>query len=302
MELVQRRSADTLATLETISIHEELKHWAEHLGRLEPALRINLKLEAEQDQLHTNPHRLQHLLFTLMASIADGLPEARAIMGVSTRIDETGLEKRLHIEIRDGGGLETFAGVGTDMERQLVSEHNLAAEEFSDWISLATQVDAELKIRRDEGVVTRIELFLPLGDSQTGMGTESAPGLHQIWIVEDDDREYETLLRMLSPTRLICTRFTSAADIRNQFALSPRPPDRVQLKYHLPDQRGAEVRSWLYEQDADLPVILISSFHATHPGIATANSLPSTLYLQKPFDSQDLIDMIKMNLDDTLPG
>lgn len=298
VDLIQRRSADTLANLEIISIHEELKRWADHLGRLEPALRINLKLEAEQDQLHTNPHRLQHLLFTLMASIADGLPEGRAIMGVSTRIDELGPGKRLHIEIRDGGGLETFAGVTPDVERQLVSEHNLAAEEFADWISLATQLDAELKIRRDEGVVTRIELFLRLGDAPSAAATEPSSGLHQIWIVEDDDQEYETLVRMLSTTRLICTRFTSAADIRGQFALSPRPPDMVLLKYHLPDQRGAEVRSWLYEQDADLPVILISSFHVTHPGIATANSLPSTLYLQKPFDSQDLIDMIKMNLDE----
>lgn len=298
MELIQRRSADTLATLEIISIHEELKRWAEHLGRLEPSLRINLKLEAERDQLYTNPHRLQHLLFTLMASIADGLPEGRAIMGVSTRIDAAGPEERLHIELRDGGGLETFAGVAPEVEQQLVSEHNLAADEFADWISLATQLDAELKIRRDEGVVTRIELFLPLGNTPSGAATDTASGLHQVWIVEDDDREYETLVRMLSTTRLICTRFTSAADIRKQFALSPRPPDLVVLKYHLPDQRGAEVRSWLYEQDTDLPVILISSFHATHPGIATANSLPSTLYLQKPFDSRDLIDMIKMNLDE----
>jgi CheY-like chemotaxis protein len=302
VDLIQRRSADTLAARETLSVHAELKRWADHISRLEPTLRINLKLEAEQDQLHTNPQRLQHLLFTLMAGVADGLPEAKAIMGVSTRIEEKGQEKYLHIELRDGGGLATFAGIENTVEQQLLSEHNLAAEEFSDWISLATHLEAELKIRRDEGVVTRIELFLPLDTTPDALDSGTASGIHQIWIVEDDDREFETLVRMLTPTRLVCTRFTSAAEIREKFTLSPRPPDMVLLKYHLPDQRGAEVRSWLYEQDADLPVILISSFQATHPGIATANSLPSTLYLQKPFDSRDLIDMIKMNLDDTLPG
>jgi DNA-binding response OmpR family regulator len=107
---------------------------------------------------------------------------------------------------------------------------------------------------------------------------------------------------MLQTLPVSCTRFHSAAELKEKFATASTAPDMVLLKYYLPDERGADVRSWIYEQDPSLPVILISSLDATHPGIATVNRLPSTLYLQKPFDASALLDMIHLNLDDTLAG
>lgn len=219
-------------------------------------------------------------------------------MGLSTRTVQHHGEPFLHVEIRDGGGLATFAGVGGETDAKLTEEQNQAALEFADWFTLASRMKAELNVLRDEGIVTRAELYLPLHPQAVEESTDP----HHIWIVEDEDREFESLHHMLQTDNLHCTRFVSAADLREKFSLTTNPPDLVLLKYYLPDQRGAEVRSWIYEQDPALPVIMISGLQATHPGIATANSLPSTLYLQKPFDSQDLLDMVHMNLDDTLPG
>ncbi|MDF3127633.1 response regulator [Kiritimatiellaeota bacterium B1221] len=290
----------TLHRTAEVSVHDILEKWQKEFGLQHPSLRINLRLDAETDQVTANACQLQHMLFTLMASIADGLPEGRAIMGVSTRNllkDQTDL---LHLEIRDGGGLATFAGVGGQTDQNVLLEQNQAAEEFSDWFTLASRMDAELHVLRDEGVVTRAELLLPLKAKKTEHENELPT--HHLWIVEDDDREFESLQHMLQQGEIHCTRFHSAKELRENFSLARVSPDLVLLKYYLPDQRGAEVRTWLYEQDPALPVILISGLQATHPGIATANSLPSTLYLQKPYDSQTLLDMVKMNLDDTLPG
>ena len=296
---IRKLSQETFRATGEVSVHEILEKWQKEFGRQHASLRINLRLDAETDQVTANAHQLQHMLFTLMASIADGLPEGRAIMGVSTRNITKNQEKLLHLEIRDGGGLATFAGVGGQTDQTVLLEQNQAAEEFADWFTLASRMDAELHVLRDEGVVTRAELLLPL---QPKSKPENAANAHHLWIVEDDDREFESLQHMLNQGDLHCARFTSAEELRKNFALAKQPPDLVLLKYYLPDQRGAEVRSWLYEQDPALPVILISGLQATHPGIATANSLPSTLYLQKPYDSQTLLDMVKMNLDDTLPG
>jgi CheY-like chemotaxis protein len=279
-----------------------LERWQTHFSEKYPNLRTTLRLEAQKNCLSANTHQLQHMLFTLMASIADGLPEGRAIMGLSTRnFEKNGIEI-LHLEIRDGGGLATFAGLGGESDKQMILEQNEAADEFADWFTLASHMGAELHLRRDEGIVTRAELILPLHGLENDQASDTEIEGHHLWIVEDDDREYESLLHMLGNSNLHCSRFTSAADLRTNFDLAKISPDMVLLKYHLPDQRGAEVRAWLYEQDSNLPVILVSGLQATHPGIATANSLPSTLYLQKPFDSQDLLDMVTMNLNDTLPG
>lgn len=282
-----------------VPVHRILENWAQYFRQQHPGLHLHLRLEAEADGVTTNPRHLQHMLFTLMASVADGLPEGRAVMGVSTRNEQRQGVPVLHVEIRDGGGLATFAGVGGELDQRLLLEQNEAADEYADWFSLASHMDAELQLLRDEGVVTRAELFLPLQPADSAV---AAPDRHQLWIIEDDDREFESLTHMLKPAGLQISRFRSAADLRTNFALARNSPDLLLLKYHLPDQRGAELRSWLYEQDSRLPVILISSLQATHPGIATANSLPSTLYLQKPFDAKTLLDMVNMNLEDTLPG
>lgn len=299
VDQIRTLSQSALSGSEDVSVHTILKKWEQHFHQQLPSLRINLRLEATDDAVTANAQQLQHMLFTLMASVADGLPEGRAVMGLSTRNLERNDEPVLHLEIRDGGGLATFAGLGGETDRHLLLEQNEAAGEFADWFTLASHMDAELQLLRDDGIVTRAELFLPLHPKIESADPQAS---HQIWIVEDDDREYQSLHHMLSTAGLQISRFNSAADLRRNFDLAKASPDMVLLKYYLPDQRGAEVRSWLYEQDSHLPVILISSLQATHPGIATANSLPSTLYLQKPFDSQSLLDMVKMNLDDTLPG
>jgi len=296
---IRQLSAGTFSVTESVSVHQILEQWKQHFCEKQPSLRINLRLDAQQDQLIANPYQLQHMLFTLMASVADGLPEGQAIMGLSTRNLKGKDTEILHLEIRDGGGLATFAGVGGETDRQVRLEQSQADEEFEDWFTLASHMDAELHLLRDEGTITRAELLLPLHPPAEPPTT---PDAYQLWIVEDDDREYEGVLHMLSTSGFHCSRFTSAADLRKNFDLAAVSPDMVLLKYHLPDQRGAEVRAWLYEQDSNLPVILVSGLQATHPGIATANSLPSTLYLQKPFDAQTLLDMVNMNLNDTLPG
>lgn len=277
------------------SVHSVISGWCDKLESQQPHLRIRTRLEAKHEQVVADPRQLHHLMYTLLCGITDGLPEGRALIGVSTRNEYREGKELLHVEIRDGGGLETFAGVGGELDRQLVSEQDQVADENAEWTALASRMNAEIRILRDADTVTRAEVFLPLSPEEDL--SEHTTNPHVVWIIEDDEREAHHLLRMLKTLSVASVRFTSAAELKENFATASAAPDIVLLKYYLPDERGADVRSWLYEQDPTLPVILISSLDATHPGIATVNRLPSTLYLQKPFDAPDLLNMLHLNLD-----
>jgi CheY-like chemotaxis protein len=282
-------------------VHQMLEVWTQHLKERYPSLRFSHKLHAEQDRVHTRTHALNHLLYTLLSGVADGLPEATGMMGISTRDDVKNGRDCLHVEIRDGGGLATFAGVGRPLDQEILNEQNEEFEACSDWLALAQEIDAELKVLREDGTVSRIELWL-YTDLAELPSEATSPAGPSVWVVEDDDREFRNLRHMLSEAEIRPVHLRSAQDLRDYYPVSEEPPSLVILKYLLPDERGSNLRTWLYEQDPDLPVILVSSFSGTHPGIATVSNLPSTLYLQKPYDSQALLDMLRMTIDDTLRG
>ncbi len=282
-----------------VSVHELVGNWCEEIAARDAHVRFDLKLKAARHKVVANPHALNHLLYTMLAGVADGLAPLESLIAVGSRDAELDGSPCLHLEIRDSGGYATFAGVDASLDRALLEEQNDAAEEFADWVGMAQRMDAQLRIHRDEGIVTRVEIFIPL---HSRADDEDKTGLPMVWLVQENDKEAEQLSRMLDEFGTRVLRLHSGAELRQQYELAPEPPELVILEYLLSDTRGAHLRTWLYEQDPDLPVVLLSGFSITHPGVATASNLPSTLYLQKPFDAQSLFDMLRMTLRDTLPG
>ncbi len=284
---------------QSVSIHAILEQDLDRLGRQFPQLRFHPKLSAERDLVHGRPEALRHLLHTLLSGVADGLGPRPGFVGVSTRDGVGEHADKLHIEIRDGGGLATFAGVDAALDESLRQEQNDEAGAYADWVHLAERVDADIRILQDEDVVTRVEILLP---REERISREGNGGRHQVWLVQDNEHAARAVTQMLPARDFAVTHLHGGEDLRDYFVEAPVPPDVVILEYNLPDVRGTVLRSWLYEQDPDLPVILVSGFDATHPGIATASNLPSTQYLQKPFDADALLDLLRMVIPETLPG
>ncbi|GEM_PF-1509722 len=284
-----------------VSLHDSLSQWCEQLQTQSPSLRIQQRFEAVDDQVWASPHSLNHLLFSIISGVADGLPEGTGMLGISTRNREHQGKPCIHLEIRDGGGLSTFAGVGRPLDQAILEEQNEENQAFADWVALAENLDADLQILREDGVVTRAELWIFPGEPDAAQADETG-NVPSVWVVEDEDRDYETVRHMMTEAGVRPFRLQNAAELRNHYLHATEAPSLVMLKYLLPDERGAHLRTWLYEQDPELPVILSSSFTATHPGIATAVHLPGTMFLQKPYDRQSLLDMLRMTIDETLPG
>lgn len=295
VDQLQRLNRRQTLRQENIAVHPLLQKWTQYLQK-ETGARFELKLQAVEDRLIANPHAVNHLLYTLLAGVADGLHAQGGLIGVSTRNDIHDNQTVLHLEIRDSDGLATFAGVSLAWDQEVLSEQNEASEEYADWVTLAERMEARLRILRENDVITRIELLLPLSASTEffeDMQDSEAP---QIWMVLENEPEAKQLQHMFQEYGARVHWLRSGKELRSHYLSASSPPDLVLLEYLLSDSRGNILRSWLYEQDTDLPVILMSGFSATHPGIATASNLPSTLYLQKPFDTQSLFDMLNMTL------
>lgn len=303
LEQIRRLRTEVDQSRIPLSVHTALTGWMEDLGVRMPDIRFQPKLEAEEDVVQANPHALNHLLYSLLAGVADGLGPGQGFVGVSTRNEDENGVPSLHIEIRDGGGLATFAGVDARLDEELLREQNDEAETYSDWIHLAERMHADIRILQDEDVVTRVGIILPLVDPShdESAGIDRIPR-HQIWLVGQDAAGVEILRHMLPETEYHMTQLADGGSLQDYYQQALVPPDLILLEYNLPDIRGAALRTWIYEQDPDLPVILMSGYTATHPGIATASNLPSTLYLQKPFDEDALLDLLRMVLKETMPG
>lgn len=281
---------------EALSVHALLQKWTALLQQ-ETRTRFDLKLDASPDRLFVNPHSLHHLLYTLLAGVTDGLHSQGSLIHIRTRNSTLDGRPALHLVIRDNDGMATFAGVSPAWDEEVIAEQNEASEEYADWVSLAERIDARLRIQRENDIITRIELLLPL-HTDAALETESpASSASQVWMVLENASEAKQLTHMLREYGTAVHWLHSGGELRQHYQTASAPPDLVLLEYLLSDSRGTALRSWLYEQDPDLPVILMSGFAATHPGIATASSLPSTLYLQKPFDTQTLFDMLRMTLE-----
>lgn len=280
---------------EPLAIHPLLRKWTHHLQK-ETGCRFDLKLGATNDRLTANPHTVNHLLYTLLAGISDGPQAPGGLIGVSTRNQTHAGHPVLHLEIRDRHGLATFAGVSLAWDEEILDEQNEANEEYADWVALARSMEARLRILRENDLITRIELLLPLTPADRTEPAEPPPGAARIWMVLENETEAGQLRHMINEYGAHTHWLRSGKALREHYLSAGEPPDLILLEYLLSDIRGLALRSWLYEQDPDLPVILMSAFSASHPGIATASNLPATLYLQKPFDTQTLFDMLHMTL------
>ena len=243
---------------------------------------------------------LQHLIGTLISAVADGLGTTGGSIGISTRHTEQEERECVQIEIRDGGGFATFAGVEPMLDEMLQQEQNDLSDEFADWVMMAETMDANVSIHTEDQIVTRINLYIPVNATEPPTVSPQDQGTPQVWIVDDDPTWAHTLRQMLSPREADVTQLSSGAALQEHFSSAPLPADLIILDMHLEDIRGHALRTWIYEQDSDLPVILISSMAATHPGIQTATGLRKTMFLQKPFDATELRNLVSMSLTETV--
>lgn len=113
----------------------------------------------------------------------------------------------------------------------------------------------------------------------------------EIIVVDDDPSVRRALNRLLSTHGFRVRSYGSARDFLDQRATAPAV-GCVVLDVAMPGKSGLELQSELQQQGIRLPVVFITG-HGTVPIGVQAMKHGAVDFLQKPFDSRALLDIVR---------
>ena len=117
--------------------------------------------------------------------------------------------------------------------------------------------------------------------------------MSRIFVIDDEAAMGENIQRMLKSAEITVSAFSDPAKGLAQ-ALA-KPPDLVLLDMRMPGMSGEEVFAQLHEAHAGLPIVFLTAFGSVE-GAVLAIRNGAFDYLQKPFEREDLLLVVKRAL------
>lgn len=118
---------------------------------------------------------------------------------------------------------------------------------------------------------------------------------HRISIVDDDPSVRRALNRLFRSAGYIVTAYDSAEAFLEAAVVDET--DFLILDVHLPGRSGLQLQLELQTSNDRLPVIFITAFDEEPTRIKAMES-GAVEFLRKPIDSERLLDLIRLTLDD----
>lgn len=122
-----------------------------------------------------------------------------------------------------------------------------------------------------------------------------APVLVSILVVDDDDPVRAMLARLLRTQGYEVLQGANAGDARA--IIESQSPALVISDIVMPGESGIELRRDIASRWPTIPVILISGYSADGPAEFAART-PGTLFVQKPFAAEQLLELVDRVLKD----
>lgn len=111
-----------------------------------------------------------------------------------------------------------------------------------------------------------------------------------VLIVDDDAAMRDSLVCLFESAHLPCKAFASANEFLESFGSDQQ--GCLLLDVRMPGMSGMELLEYLKAQDARLPVIVITG-HGDVPLAVRAMKRGAFDFIQKPYNSQDLLDRVQ---------
>ena len=112
----------------------------------------------------------------------------------------------------------------------------------------------------------------------------------RIWVVDDDEAIRFVLQRALSKGGFTVECFESVAAVHK--ALEKSRPQAILTDIRLPDADGLSLVDTLERQSINIPVIAMTAYSDLDQAVS-AFQKGVFEYLSKPFDNEDLINLVK---------
>lgn len=115
-----------------------------------------------------------------------------------------------------------------------------------------------------------------------------------VYIVDDEEPVRKALSLLTKSDGLVSESFANSQDFLKQ--LPQIKPGCLLLDVCMPDMSGLELQEILQEQNSDIPVIILTG-HADIPTAVRAMKGGASDFIEKPFDSEELLERIHQCLD-----
>ena len=253
--------------------------------------------------VETDPLQLELAILNLAFNARDAMPEGGTLT-ISAALRSGMVSPEL--PVGDYVGL-TIADTGTGMSPEVMRR---AVEPFfttkgvgrgtgiglSMAFGVARQSGGVLTIDSEEGKGTAITLFLPLAATEpvrafqddAARDTRAELTGCRIALVDDDDHVRATLADML---RTAGAEVDEAQDGNSGIALvRAKRPHLLVVDFAMPGMSGADVARLVREEDATLPVIVVTGYAESAKLDSIAG--PQVTVLRKPFESHQLFRVV----------
>lgn len=111
-----------------------------------------------------------------------------------------------------------------------------------------------------------------------------------VYIIEDDEGVRQSLSRLMAAEGYEIASFSTGREFLNTNPLAQQAC--LILDFRLPDMSGLELQALLASRGIKLPIIIISGF-GDIPLAVKAMKSGAIDFLQKPFDTQELMDCVR---------
>lgn len=115
-----------------------------------------------------------------------------------------------------------------------------------------------------------------------------------VFIVDDDEAVRDSLSLLMESESLPATCFSSADEFLA--AYDDNQPGCLLLDIRMPGMTGLQLRDWLEEHGATLPILFITG-HGDVPMAVEAMKRGAIDFIQKPFSDEELLNRVRQALE-----
>lgn len=266
-------------------------------------IEIVTELEAENDRITAPQSSLHQIIFNLITNAIDSMPAGGSLIVKTSNMimpDEDGSQHFLRIEVEDTSGIVPEQPV-TDEDFQIKDRVGM---KLSSVYGMVGQMDGTILMSSQPGDSTRVEVLLPVteADQQAEEKRTAVDKLEPatIWVVDDNVTFREMCDVVLGEDNHTITKLSCGEEMINAWNDATAKPDLLVIDFSMPDYNGLELREWLDEHEADVPIVLVSGLSIDQPDIKEALEFRRTFFLQKPFASSELLDIVNVALGEHL--
>jgi PAS domain S-box-containing protein len=276
-------------------------------------IEVKLVNETNSATIFGDPSQLSQVIMNLVTNAQQAMADDGGRITVSLKnIREKDRSKLDALKYQAGKFIRLTVedtGPGMDQEtRSMIFEPFFTTKSTGTGLGMATvlnivnHLNGAVEIESEPGQGTRVEVYLPLSDSEemqdpeVEAGSDLISGDEHILFVDDEPEHTDLAQRMLEYFGYRVTPMVDSEQALEAFRANPDSFDIVITDQMMPRISGHELALAMWEIRPNLPIVAISGY-SKNVSEQNARKLGYRDFLAKPFELKSLVTIVRRSLD-----